>query len=128
MLLLVGMVETGIDLSWQEINRSSAEPLPETHPLVRTERSVWEVRAAARLLVSSLEDLQLHKALVKRAKILINNFSELSQVLVAAAPENQTRSSSREMFSPSRRVTDSRLTLFSIIHPEKTRTITDSVR
>ena len=36
---LVGMCETGVDLAWQEVNAASpsTSPLPENHPLVRTE-------------------------------------------------------------------------------------------
>ena len=56
-LRLVGMCEAGVDLAWEEAGRSgsTAQPLPDSHPLVRTERAVWEVRAAARLLLTSLQ-------------------------------------------------------------------------
>jgi hypothetical protein len=53
---LVGMCEAGVDLAWEEAGRAGpAHPLPESHPLVRTERAVWEVRAAGRLLLTSIQ-------------------------------------------------------------------------
>ena len=59
---LAGMCEAGVDLAWEEAGRtdSALQPLPESHPLVRTERAVWEVRAAARLLLNSLQVLYFH--------------------------------------------------------------------
>ncbi len=45
-----------MDLAWEEAGRAGpAHPLPESHPLVRTERAVWEVRAAGRLLLASIQ-------------------------------------------------------------------------
>ena len=53
---LGGMCEAGVDLAWEEAGRAgSAHPLPESHPLVRTERAVWEVRAAGRLLLAAIQ-------------------------------------------------------------------------
>ncbi len=53
---LVGMCEAGVDLAWEEAGRAGpAHPLPESHPLVMTERAVWEVRAAGRLLLTSIQ-------------------------------------------------------------------------
>jgi hypothetical protein len=50
------MCEAGVDLAWEEAGRAGpAHPLPESHPLVRTERAVWEVRAAGRLLLASIQ-------------------------------------------------------------------------
>jgi hypothetical protein len=50
------MCEAGVDLAWEEAGRAGpAHPLPESHPLVRTERAVWEVRAAGRLLLTSIQ-------------------------------------------------------------------------
>ena len=130
-LQLVGMAELGVDIAWQELDKDKSRPLPETHPLVRTERSVWEVRAAAKILLTSLEDLQLHKALVKRAKILVNSFSELSTLLVEggagevlSSPQEVAAGASYKKILP----TPCRISFHSIHNPDKSRTLTQALR
>lgn len=125
-LLLVGMCEMGVDLSWQELGGAQTNPLPETHPLVRTERAVWEVRAAAKILISNTEDLELHKSLVKRIKILINYFSELSCFLVDQAQENRTLSSTGHFLE--KKQPEERMSFYSILNPEKNRILTQTLR
>ena len=75
-LRLVGMCEAGVDLAWEEAGRSgsTAQPLPDSHPLVRTERAVWEVRAAARLLLTSLQVGKLD--MYMKITILLRKLSE----------------------------------------------------
>ena len=124
---VVGMAEVGVDLSWAEIGKERGQPLPESHPLVRTERSVWEVRAASKVLLSSLEDLELHKALVKRMKILVNCFSELSSVLVNGG-ENDSKDILRSTSLAGENVTRAGLSLRSLYIPEKSRLLVESLR
>lgn len=125
-LLLVGMCEMGVDLSWKELGGAQTNPLAETHPLVRTERAVWEVRAAAKILVSNTEDLELHKSLVKRIKILINYFSELSCFLVDQAQDNRTLSSTGHFLE--KKEPEERISFYSILNPEKNRILTQTLR
>ena len=61
---LIGMCETGVDITWQEYNLTANKltvPLPDTHPLVKTERAIWELKAALKLVVGNAQDLELHK-------------------------------------------------------------------
>ena len=128
---VVGMAEVGVDLSWAEVGKEKGQPLPETHPLVRTERSVWEVRAASRILLSNLEDLQLHKSLIKRMKILVNSFSELSNILVEAGEEKAASSNLNLSRSTSFMRDDTAkagLSFRSIYNPAKSKLLADSLR
>ena len=91
---LVCMAETGVDLAWREFGSQvkeagvSIQPLPDTHPLVTTERSIWEVRAASKLVISTVEDLSLHSGLQKRVQVLVTAFSDVAQLLTDKQEED----------------------------------------
>ena len=72
---LVAMAETGVDLSWRGLGNSA--PLAENHALVKAERSVWEVRAARRLLADNLEDLSVHQVALRRVQVLVTALGDL---------------------------------------------------
>ena len=72
---LVAMAETGVDLSWRGLGASA--PLGENHALVKAERSVWEVRAARRLLSDNLEDLSVHQVALRRVQVLVTALGDL---------------------------------------------------
>ena len=90
------MSETGVDLAWKEIGDRSLQlnasntmkPLADNHPLVMAERSIWEVRAAAKILLENIEDLSLHQSLLKRVQILASSIAELVTVMTE---HNQTK-------------------------------------
>ena len=75
--LFIGMCEAGVDLAWKEVGERSVrlhasqtlQPLPDDHPLVMAERSIWELRAASKLVLQSIEDLKLHQSLIKRVQV-----------------------------------------------------------
>jgi len=79
------MSETGVDLAWKEIGERSLQdnpictmkPLADNHPLVMAERSIWEVRAAAKLVVETIEDLSLHQSLLKRVQVLVSSLGDV---------------------------------------------------
>jgi len=83
--ILIGMSETGVDLAWKEIGERSLQdnpsctmkPLADNHPLVMAERSIWEVRAAAKLVVETIEDLSLHQSLLKRVQVLVSSLGDV---------------------------------------------------
>ena len=83
------MAESGVDLAWKEIGGKvradgggvTIQPLPDTHPLVTTERSIWEVRAASKIVMTAIEDLSLHSGLQKRIQVLVTAFSDVAQLL-----------------------------------------------
>jgi len=87
--ILIGMSETGVDLAWKEIGDRSLQanasntmkPLADNHPLVMAERSIWEVRAAAKIVVENIEDLSLHQSLLKRVQILASSIGDLVTVM-----------------------------------------------
>ena len=84
---LLSMAETGVDLAWRELGDKSVTPLPETHDLVKAERSIWEVRAACKLLVKTIQDLSLHQSLLKRVQVLVGAFQGLVTLLTDKAEE-----------------------------------------
>ena len=48
---------------WKEMSSSSSETnrLPDDHPIIRVERSTWEVQAALKMVIANVEDLHVHK-------------------------------------------------------------------
>ena len=105
---LLSMAETGVDLAWRELGEpGSVAPLPDSHCLVTAERSVWEVRAACKLLVRTIQDLSLHQALIKRVQVLLAAFQGLVTLLTEKAEDSLGGSSS--LLFPSRLVADSNM-------------------
>ena len=86
---LLSMAETGVDLAWRELGDKSLAPLPETHHLVTAERSIWEVRAASKLLVKTIQDLSLHQSLLKRVQVLVGSFQGLVTLLTEKTEEEE---------------------------------------
>ena len=90
---LLSMAETGVDLAWRELaDLGRLAPLPDSHCLVTAERSVWEVRAACKLLVRSIQDLSLHQALIKRVQVLLAAFQDLLTLLTEKTEDSQAGS------------------------------------
>ena len=105
---LLSMAETGVDLAWRELgDLGTVAPLPDSHCLVTAERSVWEVRAACKLLVRTIQDLSLHQALIKRVQVLLAAFQGLVTLLTEKAEDSLGGSSS--LLFPSRLVADSNM-------------------
>jgi hypothetical protein len=48
--------------------------LADDHPVIKMERSTWEVRSALSLVLGSLENLTAHKSLVRRVQVKFQNF------------------------------------------------------
>ena len=114
---LLSMAETGVDLAWRELgDLGTAAPLPDSHCLVTAERSVWEVRAACKLLVRSIQDLSLHQALIKRVQVLLAAFQGLVTLLTEKAEDSLADGEGSVLF-PSRLATESNL-----LESETTRT------
>ena len=95
---LLGKAETGVDLAWKEVadksnQVGSIQPLSDGHPLVVTERSIWEVRAASKLVLASVQDLSLHQSLQKRVQVLITSFEDVVQLLTEKQEEASQDSS-----------------------------------
>ena len=104
---LLCMAETGVDLAWREFGPqvkeagASIQPLLDTHPLVITERSIWEVRAASRLVISTVEDLSLHSGLQKRVQVLVTAFSDVALLLTEKQEEHSNGGSASNILSDS---------------------------
>ena len=70
---LVAMAEAGMDIVWRGL-QPLTQPLEESHPLVRAERSGWEVRAEARLLARGQGG---YRAALRRAQVLVTALEDL---------------------------------------------------
>ena len=97
---LLAMAESGVDLAWRECGEQSPgpgglQPLPDSHPLVTAERSIWEVRAASRLVTASIADLSLHQSLHKRTHVLLAAFEAVVQLLTEKQEDTADPGSSR---------------------------------
>ena len=67
---LVKMCQMGVDAAWKEASGGdSKKQLPDDHPVIKMERSTWEVRSALSVVLNSVENLTAHKALVRRVQV-----------------------------------------------------------
>ena len=53
----------------------------------QVERSTWEVQGALRLVLNSIEDLNLHKTLIRRVQVLVTCLGIMAQFLVNRSEE-----------------------------------------
>ena len=68
---LVKMCQMGVDAAWKEAaGGDSKKQLPDEHPVIKMERSTWEVRSALSVVLNSVENLNAHKALVRRVQVI----------------------------------------------------------
>jgi len=68
------MCQMGVDAAWKEAaGGDSKRQLPDDHPVIKMERSTWEVRSALSLVLSEVENLTAHKALVRRVQVKIRH-------------------------------------------------------
>ena len=44
---------------------SETNRLPDDHPIIRVERSTWEVQAALKMVIANVEDLHVHKVMIR---------------------------------------------------------------
>ncbi len=63
---VVRLCQMAVDFAWKEMSSSTTESggpnrLPDDHPIIRVERSTWEVQAALKMVIANVEDLHAHK-------------------------------------------------------------------
>jgi hypothetical protein len=59
-----------VDTRKEASGGDSKKQLPDDHPVIKMERSTWEVRSALSIVLNSVENLNAHKALVRRVQVI----------------------------------------------------------
>ena len=109
---LVKVSQRCVDFAWQA-ERSSrtkededSSPVDDSHPIVKMERSIWELKTATRIILANIADLQAHKSVLRRAQVLVSYLNDLVQYLVReeneAGEEDQPEPPVRVLTSVSR--------------------------
>ena len=64
---IVRLCQMAVDFAWKEMSSTSSETnrLPDDHPIIRVERSTWEVQAALKMVIANVEDLHVHKVMIR---------------------------------------------------------------
>jgi hypothetical protein len=75
---------------------SEDNQLTEKNPIVKVERSIWEVEAATTLTLKDIDDLNLHKSMLKRIQVLNTAIKDLVSYLMEKENSNQASASSSE--------------------------------
>ena len=70
---IVRLCQMAVDFAWKEMSSEAEGPnrLPDDHPIIRVERSTWEVQAALKLVIANVEDLHAHKAMIRRVQLMV---------------------------------------------------------
>ena len=113
--LLTQMIKVSqrcVDFAWQAerssqsnvppANVSDEKPVDDNHPIVKTERSIWELKTATRIILDNIADLQAHKSVLKRAQVLVSYLNDLVQFL--ARDENSAQGNASQANSQPVRV------------------------
>lgn len=90
---VVRLCQMAVDFAWKEMTSNKADPspnrLPEDHPIIRVERSTWEVQAALKMVIASVEDLHVHKVMIRRVQLMVTCTTAMVECLVDANKTEQ---------------------------------------
>ncbi len=84
------MCQRAVDFAWKEVAEvggngdvpgENSKLLPDDHPIVKVERSTWEVQGALRLVLANVEDLNAHKTMIRRVQVLVTCLGIMAQFL-----------------------------------------------
>ncbi len=96
---LVKLCQMAVDFAWKEVAANDEEQhqhLPEDHPIIRVERSSWEATTALKMVVANVEDLHLHKVLIRRVQLMVTSMSAMVECLVDCnKTDHQKRTASK---------------------------------
>merc|ERR1712226_1121686 len=87
-----------VDFAWKEmsssipVSNSNGEDnaqmvpnqLPEDHPIIRVERSTWEVQLALKMVIANVEDLHVHKVMIRRVQLMVTCMTAMVECMVEA--------------------------------------------
>ena len=89
---VVRLCQMAVDFAWKEMSCPSASEdadenrpnprLPEDHPIIRVERSTWEVQAALKMVIANVEDLRHHKVLIRRVQLMVTCATAMVECLM----------------------------------------------
>lgn len=86
---LVKICQRAVDFAWkdsqppEENAEEEVHALPDDHPVVKVERGTWEVQAALRMVLGNIEDLNLHKTLLRRVQVLTTCIGVMAHFLLS---------------------------------------------
>jgi len=88
---VVRLCQMAVDFAWKEMSSSSSETnrLPDDHPIIRVERSTWEVQAALKMVIANVEDLHVHKVMIRRVQLMVTCTTAMVECLVDANKTEQ---------------------------------------
>lgn len=83
---VVRLCQMAVDFAWKEMFSETDGPnkLPDDHPIIRVERSTWEVQAALKTVIANVEDLHVHKNMIRRVQLMVTCTTRLVECLVDA--------------------------------------------
>lgn len=85
---VVRLCQMAVDFAWKEMSSSSEtdtpNQLPDDHPIIRVERSTWEVQAALKMVIANVEDLHVHKVMIRRVQLMVTCTTAMVECLVDA--------------------------------------------
>ena len=85
---VVRLCQMAVDFAWKKMSLEESKdheypnPLPEDHAIIRVERSTWEVQAALQKVISNVEDLHQHKALIRRVQLMVTCTTAMVECLM----------------------------------------------
>ena len=103
---LIKMCERAVDLAFKDFssgNGSSSETaLADDHPIVKVEKSIWELQSSLRSVLENVEDLNLHKTMIRRVQVLATSLGVMSHFLVSRNESELSASKVKVLTSVSR--------------------------
>ena len=99
LMKLVKISKSIIDFSWkiQKDSSKNEDKIEDNNPMVKAERAIWELEAASVQTLKCIDDLNLHKSLLKRIQVMATAIHDLTKYLLNEESKETSSSSSDEM-------------------------------
>jgi len=89
------MCQMAVDAAWKEVtNGDSDKQLADDHPVIKLERSTWEVRSAMAVVLHNLDNPNAQKSFIRRVQLLATSTSSIVKFLVSISEDDRETSSS----------------------------------
>ena len=126
LMKVIKVSQSCVDFAWQVERHEGGQEVTDDHPVVKTERSIWEVKCGAKIILSNIEDLNAHKAMLKRVQVLITYLDHLVKYLLGKRED--TAASAVKVLTSVSRVTIGRDGQMTVEEPKAKETVGKSFR
>jgi hypothetical protein len=109
-----------VDAAWKEVaNGDSDKQLPDDHPVIKLERSTWEVRSAMALVLHNVDNANAHKSFIRRVQLLATSTSNIVKFLISIGEDDPDSANVEDIWQTTIENPGKKSNLFCVSETEK---------